>query len=185
VPVPRRLLNVGVMLVVALGLMASVVAGQTSSSVALKEGRVGRAFWHAWLEPSQKRQDPTRACRNVALVVPTKGGLWAQSELRECGSVSPSEPVIESIDSGRGRQRRGVWLGLFSSEVDRIYIAVGNRQGKVVTVAHLTPKDAAKLHTEQMGFWAHGFAGITCLRRLITYDSSGARLSDSGRGPCG
>lgn len=171
---------------VTLLLASSYAAGSSSQRVVLDEGKIGRAMWAVWLKPSAKPgQSRGRVCSGTALAAPSSGGLWAQSESEECGVVSASAPMIESIDRGQGQKRRTVWLGVFSPEVRRIYLRVGNApRGKVVSPQRLSPKDADALGTDQLRFWVQGYAGNSCLHRLITYDSSGSTLSDSGRGFC-
>ena len=167
-------------------LTSSCALGRPSERVVLDEGKIGRSVWGAWLEPAAKSaQSGEMVCRGIALASPTSGGLWAQSEYAECGVVSEPAPLIDSIDRGQGKRRRTVWLGVFSAEVRKIYVRVGHaRRGKVVSPQRLSPKDAKALGTDQLAFWVHGYAGNSCLHRLITYGPSGATLSDSGKASC-
>lgn len=170
----------------ALLLATSYAPGRSSQRVVLDEGKIGRSMWASWLEPAAKpRHSRGKVCRGIALAAPSSGGLWAQSEFVECGAVSASAPLIDSIDRGQGRKRRTVWLGLFSPEVNKVYLRIGHaRRGNFVRLQQLSPKDAEALGTDQLKFWVHGYAGNSCLHRLITYDSSGERLSDSGGDDC-
>lgn len=165
--------------VASLGLATTVTAHRHSQVVILDEGKIGKAAWGAWLEPAAGNTDgPEKVCRNLALMRPTNGGLYARSESRECGAISPSSPAIESIDSGRGSKRRSVWLMIFAPNVERIYVNVGKTGGRSIRVAKLSSQDSGKLKVENLGFWVRGYAGNASLHRLISYDSTGATLSD-------
>lgn len=167
-------------------LAGSYASAKSPQKVVLDEGKIGRSVWAAWLRPAaQPGHARGKVCREVALAGPSSGGLWAQSVLEECGAVSASAPVIESIDRGRGQKQRTVWLGLFSAEVSQVYVRIGHaRRGNFVRLHQLSLKDAEALGTDQLKFWVHGYAGNSCLHRLITYDSFGETLSDSGGGSC-
>lgn len=167
-------------------LAASLTPANAPQTVLLDEGKIGRSVWTAWLRPAgHSGAAGERVCRGVALAGPSSGGLWAQSEFEECGAVSASAPVIESIDRGQGRKRRTVWLGLFSAEVSKVYLRIGRaRQGNFVRLQQLSPKKAGALGIDRLKFWARGYAGPSCLHRLITYNSSGEALSDSGKESC-
>jgi hypothetical protein len=160
-------------------------AAGSPQRVLLREGKIGRSVWAAWLEPTKKSgRAGERVCRSLALAGPSAGGLVAQSEYRECGAVSESSPIIESIDRGQGLKRRTVWLGLFSADVSSVYIKIGHVRGGNVQLSRLSEENAEALGTSRLTFWVHGFSRGACLARLITYDSSGEMLSDSGRNPC-
>ena len=171
---------------ITLLLAAPYAPGKSPQRVVLDEGRIGRSAWAAWLRPAVRPGDASeKVCRGVALAGPSAGGLWAQSEFDECGAVSASAPVIESIDRGQGRKQRTVWLGLFSPEVSKVYLRIGaTRRGNFVRLQQLSSKDAEALGTDRLKFWARGYAGTSCLHRLITYASSGETLSDSGKESC-
>lgn len=167
-------------------LAASFAPGRSPQRVVLDEGKIGRSVWAAWLRPAARPGHAGgKVCRGVALAGPSSGGLWAQSEFDECGAVSASAPVIESLDRGQGRKQRTVWLGLFSPEVSKVYLRIGTPQrGNFVRLQQLSSKDAETLGTDRLKFWARGYAGTSCFHRLITYDSSGETLSDSGKESC-
>jgi hypothetical protein len=167
-------------------LATSYAPGRSPQRVVLDEGKIGRSVWTAWLRPAaQPGRARGRVCRGIALAGPSPGGLWAQSEFEECSAVSATAPVIESIDRGERRKQRTVWLALLSPEVSKVYFRIGHTpRGKVVTPQRLSPREAKALGTDQLEFWVHGYAGNPCLHRLITYDSSGETLSDSGKESC-
>jgi hypothetical protein len=171
---------------IAMLLTTAYALGASPQRVVLDEGKIGRSVWAAWLEPAAKPvQSREKICRGIALTAPSAGGLWAQSEYGECSLVSAPEPLIDSIDRGQGQKRRTVWLGLFSAEVSKVYLRIGHtRPGNFVRLQQLSPKDAEALGTDRLKFWVRGYAGSSCLHRLITYDSSGDTLSDSGKEPC-
>lgn len=171
---------------VTLLLAASLAPASSPQRMLLDEGTIGRSVWTAWLRPAgHSGAAGSRVCRGVALAGPSSGGLVAQSEFEECGGVSASAPVIESIDRGEGRKRRTVWLGLFSAEVSKVYLRIGRaRQGNLVRLQQLSPKDAGTLGIDRLKFWTRGYAGPSCLHRLITYNFSGETLSDSGKESC-
>jgi hypothetical protein len=167
-------------------LATSYAPGKSPQRVMLDEGKIGRFVWATWLRPAaQPGHAGGKVCRGGALAGPASGGLWAQSEFDECGAVSASAPLIDSIDRGEGQKRRTVWLGLFSAEVSKVFLRIGHtRPGNFVRLQQLSPKDAETLGTDRLKFWVRGYAGSSCLHRLITYDSSGDTLSDSGKEPC-
>lgn len=171
---------------IALLLATSYAPGRSPQRVVLSEGQIGRSVWTTWLRPAaEPGHSREKVCRGIALAVPSAGGLWAQSEYDECGVVSASAPLIDSIDRGQGQKRRTVWLAVLSPEVSKVYVRIGHTpRGKSVSPQRLSRREARTLGADQLAFWAHGYAGNSCLHRLITYHSSGEMLSDSGKLSC-
>jgi hypothetical protein len=173
-------------LVISVVLLACISARAADGGhvVVLREGTIGKSKWTAWLEPAIARGKANKVCRNLALSHPTYAGLIARSEFRECGSITAAEPAVESIEAGEGSKQRSVWLGLFAPMVRTIYVRIGSSAGHLVHLQALSVRAAAKVDAERLRYWVRGYAGASCLRRLITYDVNGEVLSDSGSEPC-
>lgn len=156
--------------------------GQNDPNVVIGKGHVGRSIWAASLErPHKPKAGPNSFCLGIALASPSELGSADISESYECDSVSAAFPVARSVSHGSGKKERSAYVVIFVPSAARTMLNFGRQGTKTVKLRHLTEAKVVASGVPPVAFWSRGFAGRTCLRRLVVWDKEGSLLSDSGR----
>jgi hypothetical protein len=179
--VARTVVSTIVLVLVCVG-TAYAFDQDDSRRVVIGNGQIGRGSWLVLLEAAPKAHNGF--CETMLLTRPEKFGLGLIGESYECEPVSPEFPVVKSIGDGSGSKVHAVFAIIFDPSVRKAVLNFGARGRYDVTLKRVSLAKAEDVGIPPVAYWTHGFAGHVCLRRLIAYDETGAKLSDSGHLAC-
>jgi hypothetical protein len=180
----RRIISVVVIGLVAVG---SLVWAQAASPpyALVGEGRIGRYTWASWLEGSEAhRRQKDVICISIATEEPSSRGRES-GETYECDQVGPDLPNVQAVSNDlSGRRRRTVVVIVFDPSARRIDLDLGGLGNRIIKLRRVSDSKARQVGIEPVAYWSHAFAGVVCMGRLVVFDGSGVRLSDTGPTPC-
>ncbi len=174
-------------LVILLCLTCSGWAAERTASVALGEGQIGRFWWSASIESpedaSERRQGAV--CLSITMLEPPIGmHRGGGSEVATCGLLMAGEPLIETYTGGlRGRRRTAVAM-LFPGEAKTLYLKLQGRPGRSFRLGVLSQKELGSIGSAPLAFFAHGYRGRFCIRRLTAYGDDGHVVARTGTRLC-
>lgn len=141
----------------------------------LGSGSMGNFFWESWVEASPKGA----LCVAIQTSEPT-----AIDETLDCGGLSPSGVVLTISNGKKGRKERTVVVLVAPGSARRVTVDLGSRGVQTMKLKRLSDAKAKDIGVAPVAYWARGFAGPFCLGKIVVYDSSGQKLSES-QVPCG
>jgi hypothetical protein len=173
-----------------LGSVSQSLGSEGSEGGAFKylgHGTLGKnVVWSGWVEePPSGAPKTSKLCVTVDMKERLTDGLYTENELRECGDVSPGAPLGQAITGGSTGSMEGTAVVLaFVRAAKKIKLDLGKRGTRVVVLKRLDKAASERVGVKQISYWAHGFLGPVCVRRLTVYNRAGAVLSQSGNFFC-
>lgn len=169
-----------------LAMVVSIGAGASQPSfVQIASGHIGRYQWAAAIERPESKEEAAESAVCLALAFseppPSRGGI---SNVSQCGPLSQSAAITESIGGGHEGKRRMALAMLFDGRVRRLYLKVAGQTGRSIKLLRVSASQLGSIRSESVSYFAHGYAGNVCVERFIAYSSKGSVLQDSGRQSC-
>jgi hypothetical protein len=149
--------------------------------VLLGSGTIGGFRWAVSVGRESESASPRRPCVKVAT---GEGTVFEyDSTARTCVSLG-TDPNLFAMSSGQGEATRTVFGLAFPQRVRSVRMWLEGRGSRRISLALLSPEQAAAAGLSRFRFAAGAIEGPFCLRRSATYDASGDLLELSPRRAC-
>lgn len=153
------------------------------SHVIVKQGTLAGYKWWVTTHREDGHSAGRRPCLDVSIGrKPVRLGDVPINSI--CGAVEPIPNVI-GVSAGPMVGERSVFAMAFGLRARRAVVDLGPRGRRSLSLVKLSDKRAQDARIEPFRFAVIALAGPFCVRRIMTYDHRGAKVSDGGPTGCG